>query len=923
MVERQTQNSELLYREETRRICERIVDFVNPKSRTPVRWERGRGWFWNFKDNYIVMDENDLEKKSREYCIGVALHEALHVWMSRTEFFSDEEWQQLGFAIGFNFAEDCGIENAAERVHRDGKELIKSHLDVDVAAGGGLDINIAKTIDKSLGYIPKHMILGGVMRQYFHGRQIAGTLNEDNKVGTYAVDPYTTVDQNKLDAFNKKVEEVDPDVKAAFDQIRPLLEKFWEAVPEMYDNEEEIREFADERAKVYREIWDIYKTLVEQSVEDQSLKDFVDHLIEGGQFTSVPMPGGGQAIVIDFGSLPPEVQKELIDLMQDQQDQAQQGQPQAGQGQPGAGQPGQSGGQPGAGSPSGENQQSGEAGESSEQSGETDDQASEPGEQSQGAQSGSQPSKAGTAGEGAEGEPSEEGQGGKQVPWDKVSPEAKQKIKEQYDQVQEDQKEEIKKNAEQELGEVEDEVNDKLEGKSDKEGVSRPTKLGKKKEDGEDGDKGKKGGQQGEQSGENQQSSETGESGEQSSESGEQGDQQSQSSSDQPPQAGESKSASSPTSATDEGEFKRTGEGTSADGQKSSKPPEQPQYDTSASRDEEKQLERFYNNFEMDTSGLTRFDHVANEPELREASDILRFRLEPIFRPNQEPQRIYGDEGGQVDIDRILDFMLGNTEDREFMYNEERPLRMNYRFTILVDLSSSMTNKLEEVFKMLVILSENLAYLGIEFQVEGFTDDLNPDGSVMKVYKPYEENRDFGENLSDDAKNRIGSMMDEDLNGTPTARALFESFQNLQKRNQETATTGRKIDILMVLTDGQPTDYMQGSNLSSSELLREVVSQVRSDALNEQMLLAVLGLGIGPGTHFVNDVFPALPFGLRNEIANELNNYYYRKGVTGQSGYTEATAEDIGNSFIDTYELTVILPVMFEYIIKNPGEFSQ
>ncbi len=990
-----SRKEELVYREETRKLCERIVEFVNPGAKVPVHWKKGAGWFWNFKDNYIVMDERDLETKSREYCIGVALHESMHVWMSRTEYFTDDEWKQLGFAIGFNFAEDCSIENAAERVHKDGKRMIKSHLDVDVQKGGGLDISINQNINSSLGYIPKHMILGGVMRQYFHGRQIAGTLNENGKVSIYGVDTAVVVDQTKLGEFTKRVTDIDADVSTAFDQIRPLLEKFWDTVPEMYDDEESIKAFAQGRTQIYRDIWEIYKKLVERSVEEQALNDFIDQLVKGGKFTTMPMPGGGEAIVIDFDSLPPEVQKELTDLIKEQQDQ-QQGQSggasAGGGGQGGKPQPGQPGGQ--GGKPSG-SQAGGSGSESSEESGDeagtggssgskpNENQSNESGseagdetgagteaggkpsspsnkpagmdqgdstsgEAQPGGETGEQPgaenaeqssagdakddAKTGAETGGDNAKPGSEGKPGK-VPMDKVSPESKQKIKDLHDKLDESTKQDLKDKAEQELGAVEDEVNEKIGGKSDRPGVKRPTKLKDKKPEkpgdesggsqagtGELGEGDEKASAQSPkpaddaQKDSQDQSSSDSDSGDGTSGQGKPQKDQEQKTNQKPPKP---QSDGQPTTDADD-KFSRTSQNPE---------PKQPQprpEDIAGSKAEQRALKRFYDKLDIGEADLPLFDQVRNDPAIREACDILKTRLEPIFKPRQKKTRRYSQEGPEIEIERVIALALRESENKDVMYSEERPTRMNYRFTILVDLSSSMTSKLEEVFKMIVILAETLSYLGIEFEVQGFTDKLGKQkGSVLKTYKPYSETTEFGENLRDDAKNRIGSMLSEDLDGTPTSTAMLESFDNLKERNLETSKDGRKIDIMLILTDGKPTDKFKNVPLSSEDLLRAVVAQIQTESASAQMALAILGLGIGSGTHFVNEVFPILPFGLRNDIANELNNYYYRMGLMNKIGGKPATAEDIGNSFLDTFELTVILPTMFEYIIKNPNEFTQ
>jgi hypothetical protein len=552
-----------------------------------------------------------------------------------------------------------------------------------------------------------------------------------------------------MDEFSSLIKSIDPDVEAAFQKIAPLMEAFWDAVPDMYAKEEQIQEQAKARAVVYRDIWNIYKELVEKSVDDQSLKEFIDQLIEGGQFEG---KDGGQFVIIDFDSLPPEVQKELAELIDEQQkedeQQQQQGQQQGQPGQQGQQQPGQEG-QPG--------QQSGAgSGESGEESGESQEAQQDAGS----GQSGQPSSQSGSA-SGQSGEQSQTGesssQGGKpEIPWDKVSEESKEKIKEQFDKVKEDTKQGMKDKAQQELGEVEDEVNEKLEGKSDKEGVSRPSKVSEKQKQQQKGEKSESGDDSGESS--------EGESGEGESGEGEAGEGESGEAGQPGQESGESESSESENGK--EGEESEEASDSGEENQQSAtrkpipeqkKPSPSPRELPPVPQDILDQIQRANDQFMSEVEDTMEvFDTVSRLPEIKLAIETLVDEFSPIFRPKNHPRTRYSEDEGELDIDRDIDRKRGEGG-RDVLAYEEKPNKKNYRFTILVDLSGSMDDKIREAFKMVTILSTVFTALGIEFAVEGFTEFS--DGTTMKVFKSYAETEDTDEELSEEQKRNIGGLL--------------------------------------------------------------------------------------------------------------------------------------------------------------------
>lgn len=431
--------------ERTRRECELIPHFAMRRTGEPpaVRWASGQGWYWDFAHNVITMDEKDLVEKPPVYAKAVALHETAHTVLSQPQLLADI-WKEPGAGLGYNWIEDDRIENFAPRMRSDGKELIKGHLDIDVAPGGGLDYKgIKAETARKLGHIPKHMMFGAAMREYFYLKELCGKLHTRAEI-------------------NQFINEIpDESVREAFRRIRVDVERYYQQLPSSgFDPQVEFDAAAERSTQIFKDkIWPEYKKLVAESREDQSLAEFLEEFMDAAG-------GGGAIVMVPMDALPQDVQEEINEKMkqhqQEQQAGAQQGQSGKDQQQSGKGhQSGQSG-QPGG-------QQSGQ-GQSQSGGGESQSGSFGQGKKGNDSKDGSAPQGTSTSGEGKG-----QGEGDSHIPWDTLSDRAKKAAQKAFDRLPKYEQERYKAEAEQAMGELEDEVNDKLRGHSNDEKSSMGT----------------------------------------------------------------------------------------------------------------------------------------------------------------------------------------------------------------------------------------------------------------------------------------------------------------------------------------------------------------------------------------------------------------------------------------------------------------
>lgn len=223
------------------------------------------------------------------------------------------------------------------------------------------------------------------------------------------------------------------------------------------------------------------------------------------------------------------------------------------------------------------------------------------------------------------------------------------------------------------------------------------------------------------------------------------------------------------------------------------------------------------------------YDRVFKEvaPQVEE----LYQRLLAILQPQKHPRWRKGFEsGGRLDLARAMQYEADRSQYGKLWEKKTIPHKIDYRFSLLVDLSSSMRGgdppKIEETFKGLVVVAEVLNRLGISCEIIGFNDQLSDKAVVYKG---------FTERLTPSLRQRIYGMTGEVGGRTPSRRATFFASQRLQNNRG-------KDNFIITLTDGEPTDDF------SAEEVREISRKTGQK---------LVGVGLGQGTGAVKDLYPA------------------------------------------------------------------
>lgn len=218
--------------------------------------------------------------------------------------------------------------------------------------------------------------------------------------------------------------------------------------------------------------------------------------------------------------------------------------------------------------------------------------------------------------------------------------------------------------------------------------------------------------------------------------------------------------------------------------------------------------------------------------EMKEITDDLYQELEKVFIPIKNPQWKKGfPSGSRLDLLKAMQFEADKSKHNEIWERKTIPKKVDFKFVLLVDMSGSMhfnnADKIRETFKAVVVFSEVLNRIGIEFSVIGFTDNFD---NNAKVYKGFEDE------LNRERREEIGNILIEGQGNTPTAQATEFASRELEGNKG-------KDNFLITLTDGQP---------DSAEELEEVIKKVEEET-NQKLI----GLGLGRGTGFVEKFYPA------------------------------------------------------------------
>lgn len=281
-----------------------LAYFIGKDFQIPVELNQpGAGWHWDFGQNKIRIDPQDLVEKPMDYLRFVISHEGGHRRISRTEQIPSDVWRQPGFSFMMNAIEDPRTNNfVAEAYPRFGDQM-------DVAYQEDLDFE-GKAKGKAkedLGYTPRFMQAGfEYIKQWYKETQgdTSGSLSED----------------------------LPDEVRTVVEQTVNSARDSWLRYPskaEADESEELIRQYANVSYEINRdEVWPEFKKLVDADMEDQKLQEMMKDMQgdgEGGE--------GQQGLPQDLrNNLTEEEQRELEEAMQN-------GQPSNQTGQEGKGQP--------------------------------------------------------------------------------------------------------------------------------------------------------------------------------------------------------------------------------------------------------------------------------------------------------------------------------------------------------------------------------------------------------------------------------------------------------------------------------------------------------------------------------------------------------------------------------------------------------
>lgn len=217
--------------------------------------------------------------------------------------------------------------------------------------------------------------------------------------------------------------------------------------------------------------------------------------------------------------------------------------------------------------------------------------------------------------------------------------------------------------------------------------------------------------------------------------------------------------------------------------------------------------------------------------------DKLEDDLREIFVKRRLNKWLSGHKSGRlIDIKRRIQEKAKQVpvmESRAWQ-KRELPNEKDYAFELVVDLSSSMKSKISETFKAIVVISEVLNRLSIDFEVTGFNSDYF-------VFKGFEED------LNDEKRQKLLQMLRSVRNTTDDGWALRQASESLGKQNRDEK-------FLITLSDGEPCPSLGHDGPEYD--LDTVISDITKNT--DQKLI---GLGIGDDTEHVGEYYP-------NSLAN-------------------------------------------------------
>lgn len=289
------QQAEIHYRQQ---ILSSLAYFIGKDFQMPVELnDAGSGWHWDFANNKIRIDPQDLIEKPMDYLRFVISHEGGHRRISRPQEIPRDIWQQPGFSFMMNAIEDPRDNNFVAEAYPKFREQMQLAYEMDL----DFESKAKEKAKEELGYQPRFMQAGfEYIKQWF--REVNG--NE------FAID--TTLPE---------------DVKQVVESTLLDAQDSWFHYPsrqEADESEELIKRYSQASYEINRDkVWPEFRKLVEKDLEDQRLQEMLQEMMQQGQNDKSESKDDGTSQGLQ-DSLTESEQQELGEAIQKAIDQAQQ-----------------------------------------------------------------------------------------------------------------------------------------------------------------------------------------------------------------------------------------------------------------------------------------------------------------------------------------------------------------------------------------------------------------------------------------------------------------------------------------------------------------------------------------------------------------------------------------------------------------------
>ena len=238
------------------RILSSLASFIGKDFRIPVELNRpGGGWHWDFKENKIMVDPQDLLEKPMDYLRFVTSHEGGHRRISRVDFIPEKTWNQPGFSFMMNAIEDPRINNfVAEAYPR-----FRGQMNVAYEADLDFEAKAKEKAKETVGYQPRFLRAGFEYIKQWHKEEKGEepTLSED----------------------------LPEDVKKVVEDTLSSARDSWLRYPSKAEadrSENLVKDYAEVSYKINKdEVWPEFQKLVEEDLKDQKMQELLQEMMQG------------------------------------------------------------------------------------------------------------------------------------------------------------------------------------------------------------------------------------------------------------------------------------------------------------------------------------------------------------------------------------------------------------------------------------------------------------------------------------------------------------------------------------------------------------------------------------------------------------------------------------------------------------------